>query len=133
LRSKKQAFLLRERFGTSPGGLNVNKVATVVQLRLDVINSHGLPFEIKQRLVKVARHRMTERGILTIEARRYRTQEQNKKDAQIRFEKLLEKAMIQDKPRLPTRPTRSSQVHRVESKKLHGKTKSLRKTVKNED
>ncbi len=118
---------------SGPGGQNINKVATAVQLRFDVKNSPTLPAEVKPRLVKLAGHRMTESGLLIIEAKRYRTQDNNRLDAVRRFQELVSKALTPPKPRRPTRPTLASKVRRVEAKKQRSSTKLMRKPIKNED
>ncbi|HEX7621727.1 MAG TPA: alternative ribosome rescue aminoacyl-tRNA hydrolase ArfB [Anaerolineales bacterium] len=114
---------------SGPGGQNVNKVATAVQLRFNVRTSPLLAEEIKARLSKLAGNRMTQDGEIVIEAKRYRTQEQNRSDAEQRLIALIRKALIRPKRRRPTHPTTSSQMRRVESKKLRGKTKILRKSL----
>jgi ribosome-associated protein len=112
---------------SGPGGQNVNKVATAAQMRFDVRNSPSLPVEVKERLVKLAGTRMTQAGVLVIEAKRYRTQEQNRADALLRLEVLLEKAVHLPRVRRATQPSLSARVKRVESKKKRGALKRLRK------
>lgn len=114
---------------SGPGGQNVNKVATAVQLRFNVRTSPSLAEEIKARLSKLAGNRMTQNGEIVIEAKRYRAQEQNRSDAEQRLIALIRKALIRPKRRRPTHPTTSSKMRRVESKKLRGKTKILRKSL----
>jgi ribosome-associated protein len=111
---------------SGPGGQNVNKVATAVQLRFDVRNSPSLPEEVKPRLVRLAGRRVTEDGILVIEAKRYRTQEQNRSDAEQRLVALIQKALVRPKPRRPTRPSAASQARRIEAKKRRGAIKRTR-------
>jgi ribosome-associated protein len=118
---------------SGPGGQNVNKVATAVQLRFDAKNSPFLPEDVKKRLIKLTGYRMTQAGVLVIEAKRYRTQDQNRSDARQRLLVLLQKAMIIPKRRHPTHPTPTSQVRRLEAKLQRGKTKRLRRSVKHED
>jgi ribosome-associated protein len=113
-----------------PGGQNVNKVATAAQLHFDVRNSLALTAEVKERLVKLAGTRMTQDGMLVIEAKRYRTQEQNRADAILRLTELVRKATIRPKRRRATRPTAASKERRVEAKKKRGAIKITRK-VKN--
>jgi len=113
---------------TGPGGQNVNKVATSVQLRIDVAHSPSLPEDVKQRLVRLGGSRMTDDGVLIIEARRYRTQEQNRTDAIERLITLIQKSSRAPEPRHATRPTRASQVRRVEGKKKRGEVKRNRKS-----
>jgi ribosome-associated protein len=111
---------------SGPGGQNVNKVATAVQLRFDVQGSPSLPMDVKARLVKLAGSRMTESGMLLIEAKRYRTQEQNRADALGRLVALIRKALETPKPRRATRPSLASQTRRVETKKKRGAIKKNR-------
>ena len=115
---------------SGPGGQNVNKVATAAQLRYDVRNSPALPVEVKERLAKLAGNRMTQDGILVIEAKRYRTQEQNRADALLRLTDLIQKALVRPKRRWSTRPTAASRERRVVEKKKRGAIKLIRK-VKN--
>jgi ribosome-associated protein len=110
-----------------PGGQNVNKVATSAQLRFDVARSQSLPEDVKQRLVRLGGSRMTDDGVLNIEARRYRTQEQNRTDAIERLITLIQKSSRAPEPRHATRPTHASQVRRVEGKKKRGDVKRNRK------
>lgn len=112
---------------SGPGGQNVNKVATGVQLRFNLDASTSLPEEVKQRLHRIARNRITEEGVLVIEARRYRTQEQNREDAIARLVALVYQATQQPKPRKRTRPSAASQAARVEAKKRRGAVKRLRR------
>src|SRR6188474_3140881 len=110
---------------SGPGGQNVNKVATAVQLRFDVTHS-SLPEEAKRRLIHLAGKRMSSEGVLLIEAKRFRTQEQNREDALQRFIELVRKVLIPPKPRKQTRPTAASKAKRIQAKKLRGDTKRLR-------
>jgi ribosome-associated protein len=114
---------------SGPGGQNVNKVATAVQMRFDVRNSPSLTEEVKARLVKLAGSKMTQAGVLIIEAKRYRAQEQNRSDAEQRLSVLIQKALVRPKRRQPSKPSAASQVRRVESKKRKGKTKRLRQST----
>lgn len=109
-----------------PGGQNVNKVASAVQLRFDVAGSPSLPGDVKKRLVKLAGKRMTRDGHLIIEARRFRLQERNREDAISRFRDLLDKALMPPKPRIKTRPTKTSQEIRLKDKKRKGEIKRTR-------
>ena len=111
---------------SGPGGQNVNKVATAAQLRFDVRNSPSLTVEVKERLVNLAGTRMTQDGMLVIEAKRYRTQEQNRADALLRLAVLLEKANHRPKVRHATRPSLSARIKRVETKKKRGAVKKQR-------
>jgi len=112
---------------SGPGGQNVNKVSTACQLRFDVVNSASLPQEVKRRLMKLAGSRMTTEGVLVIEAKRHRTQEQNRQDALARLITLVQKALEKPKPRHRTRPTLASQKRRVEKKKRRGEIKRMRR------
>ena len=113
---------------SGPGGQNVNKVASAVQLRFNVVNSPSLPEEVKTRLAKLGGSRMTIEGVLVIEAKRFRTQEKNRKDAIDRLVTLLQKALEKPKPRHKTRPTLAAQQRRVEKKKRRAAIKRLRGT-----
>jgi len=115
---------------SGPGGQNVNKVATAVQLRFDVRNSPSLAEDVKARLVKLAGAKMTGEGVLLIEAKRYRAQEQNRADAELRLAVLIQKALVKPKKRQPTRPTMASQMRRVDSKKRRGAVKRIRQSKK---
>jgi ribosome-associated protein len=117
---------------SGPGGQNVNKVATSVQLRFDVNHSLSLPDDVKQRLISLGGSRMTDDGVLIIEAKRYRTQDQNRTDAVQRLITLIQKAATPSVKRYSTRPTRSSQIKRVESKKKRGAVKRNRKSSSSE-
>ena len=110
---------------SGPGGQNVNKVATAAQLRFDV-NASSLPGDVKRRLMRLAGNRLTTEGVLLIEAKRFRTQEQNREDAIQRFVELVRKALIPPKPRKKTKPTAASKAKRLKEKKLRGDTKRLR-------
>ena len=111
---------------SGPGGQNVNKVATAVQLRFDVRNSPSLPDDVRERLVRLAGRRFTEDGLLIIDARRFRTQERNRQDAIDRLVELIRKASEKPKPRRKTRPTLASKRRRLETKRRRGKTKRTR-------
>lgn len=111
---------------SGPGGQNVNKVATAVQLRFDVINSPSLPDDVKTRLMHLAHNRITEDGILTIEAKRFRTQEQNRVDALQRLVVLIQEALKAPEVRRPTKPSTAARAARVEAKKMHSQIKRRR-------
>ena len=112
-----------------PGGQNVNKVATAVQLRFDVGNSPSLPDDVRNRLIPLAGRRITEEGVLIIEARRFRTQESNRQDAITRLVELIRKATERPKPRRKTKPTFASKRRRLETKHRKGETKRMRRTT----
>ena len=122
---------LRESFVRSagPGGQNVNKVATAVQLRFDVRHSPSLPEAVRQRLLALAGKRVSAEGVLLIEARRFRTQEQNREDARRRLADLVLQATLTPKARRATRPSRAAKERRIESKQRRGETKKLRRTT----
>lgn len=117
---------------TGPGGQNVNKVATAAQLRFDVRNSPSLSPEVKERLIRLAGSRMTVEGVLIIEARRYRTQEQNRYDALQRLIHLIRTALEPPKMRKPTRPSLTARAARVGAKKKRGELKRIRRYVPDE-
>ena len=109
-----------------PGGQNVNKVSTVVQLRFDALHSPSLPPYVRDRLIAIAGSRMTQDGILLITGRRFRTQIQNRQDALDQLTDLLRRAEIRPKVHLKTRPTLASKRRRREDKQQHGQKKRLR-------
>src|SRR3972149_3429623 len=111
---------------SGPGGQNVNKVATAVQLRFDVGNSPSLPGDVRTRLIRLAGRRITQDGILIIEARQFRTQERNREDAVERLAGLIRLAAQKPKPRKKTKPSRAAKEKRIEGKKQRGEVKKMR-------
>jgi ribosome-associated protein len=114
---------------SGPGGQNVNKVATAVQLRFDVANSPSLSDEVRKRLIALAGNRITEDGILIIDSRRFRTQGRNREDATERFVELIRRAAQRPKIRRQTRSTLASKMRRLESKRRGAETKRVRRSV----
>lgn len=109
---------LDERFiqASGPGGQNVNKVATAVQLRFDVARSPSLPEEVRHRLMALCGRRLTQDGILILTARRHRTQDRNRSEVRERLADLIRRATLPERPRRPTRPTLASKRRRLEAK-----------------
>ncbi|PPD25966.1 MAG: aminoacyl-tRNA hydrolase [Hyphomicrobium sp.] len=120
---------LDERFvrASGPGGQNVNKVSTAVELRFDARRSPSLPTGVSIRLQKLAGRRLTDDGVIVIRADRHRTQERNREDARERLAELVREATHVPKPRLKTKPTRASKERRLEGKKVRSTTKKMRK------
>jgi len=112
---------------SGPGGQNVNKVATAVQLRFDAARSPSLPRGVRERLLRLGGRRVTEAGVLIIDARRFRTQERNREDARERLVALIRKAAEKPKPRRKTRPTAASIKRRLESKHHRARVKQARR------
>jgi ribosome-associated protein len=111
---------------SGPGGQNVNKLSTAVQLRFDVRGSTSLPPDVRARLERLAGSRLTRDGVLVITAQRHRTQARNRQDALDRLIDLVRRAATPPAPRRPTKPTAGSRERRIESKKRRAKVKGLR-------
>ena len=114
---------------SGPGGQNVNKVATAAQLRFNVSTSPSLPEDVKHRLVRVAGNRMNAQGELVIDARRFRSQTRNRKDAEKRLAEWIRRAAVPPKHRRKTKPTAASKRRRLEQKRRRSDTKRLRRDV----
>ena len=111
---------------SGPGGQNVNKVATAVQLRFDVRQSRAIPEDMRERLQRLAGRRMTRDGVLIITAQKYLTQERNRQDALDRLIELIRRAALMPRLRRPTKATAASRERRLQSKKRRGSVKGLR-------
>lgn len=118
---------------SGPGGQNVNKVATAVELRFDVPRSRSLPADVKTRLIRIAGRRVSADGVLIIDARRFRSQARNRDDALARLHGLIEQAARKPKKRLKTAPSAASRERRLEAKRRRAGTKSVRGRVRDLD
>jgi len=112
---------------SGPGGQNVNKVATAVQLRFNISSTESLTEDVKIRLKSIAGRKVTKDGVLIIEAKQFRTQEVNRQDAISRLIELIDKASRKKKRRIKTNPTAGSKLRRIEAKKKLGEKKKMRK------
>jgi ribosome-associated protein len=112
---------------SGPGGQNVNKVSTAVQLRFDVRRSHTLPDDVRARLERLAGRRLTSDGVLVITANQFRTQARNREDARQRLIELIREAAVAPKRRRPTRVPLASRVRRADDKRRRSRVKALRR------
>jgi ribosome-associated protein len=119
---------LEERFvlSSGPGGQNVNKVASAVELRCDAARSPSLPDDVKQRLRTLAGRRLTKNGVLVLRGNRFRDQQRNRDDVRARLTDLIARAAIAPKKRRPTKPSRAARARRLEDKKARSKLKQAR-------
>ncbi len=111
---------------SGPGGQNVNKVASAVELRFDARRSPSLPDDVATKVIRLAGARATQDGVIVIFAQRFSSQPRNREDARARLVALIEKAQEREKPRRPTRPTHASKVRRLDQKSRRGEVKALR-------
>jgi ribosome-associated protein len=109
-----------------PGGQHVNRTESAVELRFDVLHSPSLPEDVRERLLARRDRRMTDEGVLVIQARRFRDQSRNREDARERLVEILRSALVAPKRRIATKPSRASQQRRLESKQQRGKLKQNR-------
>src|SRR5947207_4669458 len=118
---------------SGPGGQNVNKVSSAGQLRFDLSGSRSLPEKVRERLARLAGHRLTRDGVIVITAQRYRTQERNRQDALDRLVALIRRAAVPPTPRRPTRPSAAAKERRLQAKARRTATKERRRAKPDED
>ncbi len=125
---------LHEEFvrASGHGGQNVNKVSTAAQLYFDVRHSPSLPQDVRGRLIRLAGKRLSQEGVLIIQANRFRTQEQNREDARSRLIELIRRSAVPPRRRVKTKPSAASRERRLENKKRRSKTKNLRRSTPHE-
>jgi ribosome-associated protein len=128
-----ELLMLRMVRASGPGGQNVNKVSNAVELRFDAAGWDALPAAARPRLRRIAGRRMTDDGIIVIDAQRFRSLEQNRADAIERLVAMIRESLVEPKPRRPTKPTRASKERRLAGKSRDSRTKQLRTRVHGED
>ena len=128
-----ELVVLRMVRASGPGGQNVNKVSNAVELRFEAAAWDALPAAARARLRRIAGRRMTDDGVIVIDAQRFRSLEQNRADALERLVTMIRESLVEPKPRRPTRPTRASKERRLAGKSRDSRTKKLRTRVRGED
>jgi ribosome-associated protein len=118
---------------SGPGGQNVNKVSSAVQLRFDLSRSRSLPEEVRHRLARLAGRRLTRDGVIVITGQRFRTQERNRQDALDRLVALIRRAAVPPTPRRPTKPTAAAKKRRLQAKARRAVTKEQRRSISDQD
>jgi ribosome-associated protein len=118
---------------SGPGGQNVNKVSSAVQLRFDLSRSRSLPEEVRHRLARLAGRRLTRDGVIVITGQRFRTQERNRQDALDRLVALIRRAAVPPTPRRPTKPTAAAKKRRLQAKARRAATKEQRRSISDQD